>query len=182
MKKPQIPSGRKFSLLPRLLATLMAGSVFAFLIPFTLLTLAPRLDTACGFPSFTAGATTAIIGGIEIVIGAVYALWSISMQIAQASGTPLPFMPTQQLLVSGPYKYCRNPMAFGAISIYAGVSIYAGSISALLSTAVFTILLIIYIKQIEEKELAVRFGEAYLAYKDSTPFLVPGLWLAGPRR
>lgn len=181
MKQEPNHSKRPHSLLARLIVTLLAGAVFAVVMPYALLTLAPRLDVALGFPSFAAGATTAIIGGIEIVIGAVYALWSIGMQIAQAAGTPLPFMPTQQLLVSGPYKYCRNPMAFGAISIYAGTSIYAGSFSALLFTAVFTILLIVYIKQIEEKELAVRFGEAYLAYKDNTPFLVPGLWLAGPR-
>jgi protein-S-isoprenylcysteine O-methyltransferase Ste14 len=33
--------------------------------------------------------------------------------------------------------------------------------------------LLAYLKLLEEGELAERFGEAYLAYKRSTPFIVP---------
>jgi len=36
-----------------------------------------------------------------------------------------------------------------------------------------------YIVRIEEQELAARFGAAYLAYKEQTPFLIPRL---GARR
>ena len=34
---------------------------------------------------------------------------------------------------------------------------------------------LIYIKLVEERELEARFGEAYIAYKKSTPFIAPKL-------
>jgi protein-S-isoprenylcysteine O-methyltransferase Ste14 len=38
--------------------------------------------------------------------------------------------------------------------------------------------LLAYLKRLEEGELTERFGEAYLAYKRETPFIIPRL----PRR
>jgi protein-S-isoprenylcysteine O-methyltransferase Ste14 len=40
----------------------------------------------------------------------------------------------------------------------------------------FAGLLLIYIKRIEEKEMELRFGQDYLAYKQQTPFLIPRFW------
>ena len=37
-------------------------------------------------------------------------------------------------------------------------------------------LLLIYIKRVEEKEMEIRFGQDYLAYKQQTPFLIPCFW------
>jgi protein-S-isoprenylcysteine O-methyltransferase Ste14 len=39
-----------------------------------------------------------------------------------------------------------------------------------------TLLLLLYVKGIEEKELPQRFGEEYLEYKRRTPFLIPRFW------
>ena len=38
-----------------------------------------------------------------------------------------------------------------------------------------TRIVVMILKLLEERELAERFGEAYLAYKRSTPFIVPRL-------
>jgi len=38
---------------------------------------------------------------------------------------------------------------------------------------ILTALLLSYVKFIEEKELAARFGAEYLAYKRETPFILP---------
>jgi protein-S-isoprenylcysteine O-methyltransferase Ste14 len=43
----------------------------------------------------------------------------------------------------------------------------------------FCLMLILYIKRIEERELGARFGEEYLTYKMVTPFLIPRIF---PRR
>lgn len=37
-------------------------------------------------------------------------------------------------------------------------------------------LLLLYLRRVEEKELAERFGEPYMAYKRRTPFIIPKLW------
>ncbi len=84
-------------------------------------------------------------------------------------------MPTQELLTRGPFRYCRNPMTLGTILAYSGLGIAAGTISGVGLVLCFGAFLVLYIKGIEEKELAERFGEAYLVYKRETPFLIPRL-------
>jgi protein-S-isoprenylcysteine O-methyltransferase Ste14 len=64
-------------------------------------------------------------------------------------------------------------MTFGTVCVYLGLTILAGSISALVVVLVFFTLLLLYIKTIEARELELRFGNAYLSYKKNTPFLFP---------
>jgi protein-S-isoprenylcysteine O-methyltransferase Ste14 len=108
-----------------------------------------------------------------MVTGAIYAFWSIISQIDLARGTPLPMMPTQKLLVSGPFKQCRNPMTFGTIFLYLGIGIIIGSLSSIAVVILFGALLLIYIKLVEERELEARFGQEYMVYKATTPFILP---------
>lgn len=165
---------KKYSLSTRILVLVLCAGIFLFLIPYTLLRPLPRLDAMLGIPSLFLGIGNYILGGILMVIGAVFAWWSILAEVIRADGTPLPVMPTQTLLVDGPFKYCRNPMIFGTFLAYLGVSFIAGSVSAAIAVLIFTALILLYIKKIEEKELAARFGQPYLDYKARTPFLVPG--------
>jgi protein-S-isoprenylcysteine O-methyltransferase Ste14 len=50
-----------------------------------------------------------------------------------------------------------------------------GSLVSLFTVALCGGLLIVYLKRIEEHELAVRFGQDYLDYKAKTPFMIPSL-------
>ena len=111
-----------------------------------------------------------------MLLGFTYALWSIIAQLTRARGTPLPMLATQKLLITGPFKQCRNPMTLGTILLYSGIGILLESISALIVVFLFSTLLIIYLKQVEERELEARFGEEYLAYKKETPFLIPKIF------
>ena len=169
-------ASREYALAPRLMATLLAGVLFVFLIPYALTSLVPRLDGLFNLPLLSLGAVNAILGIILVVVGLFYALWSNATQLTRARGTPLPVMPTQTLLVSGPFRHCRNPMAFGAISLYLGISFVVGSISSVLVVGIFAALLLTYIKLVEERELEARFGRAYLEYKGKTAFIIPRPW------
>jgi protein-S-isoprenylcysteine O-methyltransferase Ste14 len=90
-----------------------------------------------------------------------------------ASGTPFPMLPTKKLIIVGPFKYCRNPMTLGTIIAYSGVVILIGSYTALSVIVIFSLMLLVYLKFIEEKELEMRFGQDYLEYKKNTPFILP---------
>ena len=126
-----------------------------------------------GIPPLHFGMANFLIGALFILVGFIYAAWSILSQVVLANGTRVPVMPTQKLLMVGPFKQCRNPMVFGTVMAYLGCSILAGSLLSAAAVILFTVLLVIYIKRIEEKELEARFGQEYLDYKQSTPFIIP---------
>ncbi len=169
-------ASREYSISQRLLGLLPAGALFVGLIPYALIWPIPRLDAVLGLPRLSFGVANWIGGGLLILMGAVYAFWSISAQLGRARGTPLPMMATQTLLVDGPFKQCRNPMALGTFLLYAGISVLVGSLSSLGAVALFAAFLLTYIKRIEERELEARFGAAYIAYKAATPFIIPAIF------
>jgi protein-S-isoprenylcysteine O-methyltransferase Ste14 len=117
---------------------------------------------------------TAIIAYIAIISGLFFIIWTMIVQWRIGKGTPAPIAPPKKLIITGPYKLCRNPMQFGAMIYYLGIGTYFSSLTTgafcMLFVIVFTLL---YNKNIEEKELELKFGKDYLEYKCRTPFLIP---------
>ena len=110
------------------------------------------------------------VGGLALVV------WSVRTQYILGKGTPAPKVATQRLVTQGPYAYTRNPMTLGALLMYLGIGIWLGSgVVVILTLLVFSALLT-YIYIHETGELTERFGEAYVAYRKRTPFLLPRLW------
>ncbi len=91
-----------------------------------------------------------IVGGLLLVLGFSLGFWSIITQLTRGRGTPLPVMPTQELLAEGPFRYCRNPMTLGTILAYLGIGIgvgtFAGTVAILGSGAT----LLVYLNRLEE--------------------------------
>lgn len=166
-------AGKKHSLRRRLAATLPAGLLFVGLIPLTLAWLGPRADRALGLPPFPHGPAVLPAAALLVAAGGFFALWTVYVQFARAEGTPLPMMPTQRLLTDGPFAWCRNPMTFGTVSVYLGLSLAVGAWSALALVALGAALLLSYIRRVEEAELGLRFGADYLQYRERTPFFLP---------
>jgi protein-S-isoprenylcysteine O-methyltransferase Ste14 len=118
-----------------------------------------------------------IFGVLSIVLGLVLLVWTLLVQVRTGKGTPVPLAPPQKLIVTGPYKMCRNPMKLGALLYYFGIGLYFGSlvigiIMALIAWALGGL----YHRHVEEKELARRFGEEYEEYRANTPFFIPKIW------
>ena len=164
---------KEYPLVIRIISTLFAGTIFVLFIPVFMLKYSIKLDKFFDISYLGFEALNLVIGGIAILTGAFFALWSIISQISSGRGTPIPAMATQKLLVRGPFKYSRNPMSFGTILAYLGLSIFKGSISMILLTIFFSTLLILYIKLLEEKELIERFGDPYRDYMERTAFIIP---------
>ncbi|MGD8865961.1 MAG: isoprenylcysteine carboxylmethyltransferase family protein, partial [Anaerolineales bacterium] len=143
------------------------------LIPLFITVAGPALDRFLSISLSLVDPWVLVIGIFFMLVGGFFALWSIVDQLFKARGTPLPIMPTQELLISGPFKLCRNPMSFGTILLYLGLSILIVSPGAAAIVIVLSSLLLTYIKRVEERELEARFGQAYRSYKEQTPFLIP---------
>jgi len=159
----------------RVAVTLLAGPVFLGLLPFLVARIGPRLDRSLGLPPLRIGAAGRAFGRVLTAAGFSLGFWSVYAQLDRGRGTPLPMMPTQELLTDGPFRYCRNPMTLGAVLAYLGLAISARTAAGIVLVVSFAASLLVYLKRLEEGELAERFGEAYLAYRRETPFIVPRL-------
>lgn len=160
----------------RFIALLFLAPIFLFLLPYLFIRLGTRLDQWLQWQPILSLPFNLILGWLLIVLGCLFGVWSVYSQFTLGKGTPVPLMATQKLVVLPPYTYCRNPMALGAIVMYLGAAILFRSLGAVILVLFFAGLLLIYIKCIEEKEMEIRFGEEYLAYKRQTPFLIPRFW------
>jgi protein-S-isoprenylcysteine O-methyltransferase Ste14 len=167
---------REFGVGERVIATLLAGVVFVLLIPFLILNGSAAIDRWLHIARFDFGLINLVVGGALVLIGWLFAMWSIVDQLTRGRGTPLPVMATQILLIAGPFAYCRNPMSFGTIVLYSGLAIWVGSWSAIGLVTIIAVVLITYLKLVEENELEARFGQSYIEYMRTTPFIIPSLW------
>lgn len=125
------------------------------------------------------GYIRAIFIGALLIMGLSFGIWSVYLQNKLGNGGPvqignLDISPrTQKLLVSGPYKYTRNPMLFGACMIYCGYALYLNSFAALLIVALFSISMMVFVKISEEKRLLRDFGKEYEEYRRDVSFFIP---------
>ena len=108
-----------------------------------------------------------------ISIGFGVTIWSAS-HFLKAKGTPVPFNPPSTLVMTGPYKFVRNPMLTGVFLLLFGIGFAIKSPSlVVLFTPLFIFANVWEIKEIEEPELVRRLGEDYVAYKQKTPIFIP---------
>lgn len=109
------------------------------------------------------------------LVGLALFAWTIWLFLTTGQGTQIPLIPTQKLVVKGPFAYSRNPMYLGVIIWVGGLGILANSFSFIFIGLIIPFLYLVYVKLVEEKELAQRFGSQYLAYRQKVPFLIPQL-------
>ena len=156
----------------KILALLGGATFFLIVVPAMLIYFGQLLEKVV-FISISVTASDAIAFA-SIIVGLVFIVWTIITQWHVGKGTPVPIAPPKKLVIVGPYKLCRNPMQFGAMLYYLGIGTYFSSLTAglfsMLAVLVFTL---VYSKNVEEKELEIKFGQQYLDYKCKTPFLIP---------
>lgn len=121
------------------------------------------------FPSFA----VRFLSVVFFLMGIPWMGWAVFWQLFRGKGTPVPFVPTRNFLSDGPYRYVRNPMILGYFFYLSGWAVVFNAAGGFGFAVLFFIFLLAEIKTIEEKELAQRFGEAYLDYKKKTPLIIP---------
>jgi len=92
-------------------------------------------------------------------------------------GTPAPFAPPQRLVITGFYRYVRNPMYIGFFDGWAGLWVVFGRVSivaiaiAITAVAAVNLFVIFY----EEPHLRHVFGAQYIEYCDHVNRWLPRL-------
>ena len=107
-------------------------------------------------------------------LGFLLVFWSVrTFYNKGGDGTPGPWRPVSNLIISGPYYYVRNPMILGAVNLLLFEAAFFASMPLLFWAIVCFVGNIIYFKIFEEKELMKRFGGDYEDYKNNVPMLFP---------
>jgi protein-S-isoprenylcysteine O-methyltransferase Ste14 len=116
---------------------------------------------------------------ILLMTGLIYGIGSVIIQDTIGQGGPLEIgnieisPKTKNLVVSGPYKYTRNPMLFGTLLIYLAFALFINSItSVVLVGAIFVFMLTVVVKM-EEKRLLKDFGNQYEEYRKTVSMFIP---------
>jgi protein-S-isoprenylcysteine O-methyltransferase Ste14 len=116
--------------------------------------------SAVDFPGRTAAA--AVLAGSGLLLDLI----SVAAFI-QARTTVNPLAPdkTKALVVTGLYRFSRNPMYLGMLMILLGWAAYLAQPLTLIPVALFVFLIEIIQIRPEERALEEKFGEDYRAYK-----------------
>lgn len=88
-------------------------------------------------------------------------------------GTPLPLDHATDLVIAGPYRYVRNPMALSGIGQGLAVALFLGSplvaIYALMGSAIWQFIF----RPLEEDDLELRFGQPFIEYRSAVKCWIP---------
>ena len=106
-----------------------------------------------------------ICGLFLIVLGLVVMILTISSFIRIGKGTLAPWSPTKKLVIKGLYRYVRNPMILGVLTVLLGEALTVRSRDILIWAGAFFIINTIYFIIYEEPNLEHRFGNEYRKYK-----------------
>src|ERR1700740_3222015 len=108
--------------------TAILGSALFFLVaPAMLAGVIPWLITHWEFrPPFLAAEATRLVGLAFIIAGVPGLLDSFGRFALQGLGTPAPIAPPRNLVVSGLYRYVRNPIYVALVAIILGQAVLMG--------------------------------------------------------
>jgi len=115
-----------------------------------------------------------VIGGLLMCAGLVPLVQSF-VDFIRADGTPVPVASPPRLVVSGFYRYVRNPIYVGFLGILLGEVLLFGSLGLLEYTAVAWCIGAAAVRCYEEPTLARKFGAEYRAYRRAVRAWVPRL-------
>lgn len=117
---------------------------------------------------------TLVIGIIVLGVGELVRLWGVSYAGSETRTTSK--VGASQLVTQGPFAYLRNPLYFGNVLIYFGVSIMANSLFPYLQILALLYFYMQYHFIINEEEIFLRnkFKEKYEDYYKSVNRFFPG--------
>lgn len=116
-----------------------------------------------------------VVGGLLILAGLLVVLDSFARFALQGVGTPAPIFPPRHLVVSGFYRYVRNPIYVAGVSAIIGQGLYFGDLRLFEYGALVWLGTHVFVVTYEEPKLRATFGAEYDAYCAHVPRWLPRL-------
>ena len=127
----------------------------------------------------------AVAAGLAVLaLGITLFVASLLPFFTRGRGTLAPWDPPRRLVISGPYRYVRNPMIAGVLFVLFGGALVLRSMPHFIWALACLALNTLYIPLAEEPGLERRFGADYVRYRANVRRFLPrsGPWdLTRPR-
>jgi len=134
------------------------------------------VDHALEFESaFLAAEVTRVLGVLLILAGVPGVVDSFARFAIHGLGTPAPVAPPQKLVVTGLYRYVRNPMYVSVVAIILGQALLFGDWRLVVYGAVFWLACHAFVLVYEEPTLRRKFGAQYEGFCANVPRWIPRL-------
>jgi protein-S-isoprenylcysteine O-methyltransferase Ste14 len=162
----QLLMKRASAILGSLIFLVLAPGTVAVYVPWVICDwrLAPPL---LGFFPFR------IVGVLMIAAGLPVLLDSFARFAIQGLGTPAPVAPPQHLVVTGLYRYVRNPMYVAILLLVFGQGLFFGSVGVLEYGVVLWLGFFAFVVLYEEPALRRKFGKEYEEFCAHVPRWIP---------
>lgn len=157
-------------------SAVLGSALFFVVAPCVLAGLIPWSMTRWEFrPAFFGLEGARSVGVLLILVGLPGLVDSFARFALQGLGTPAPIAPPQNLVVTGLYRYVRNPMYVAVVAIILGQAILFGD-GRLMTYGVFMWLAFhAFVLTYEEPVLAQSFGAEYEDFRANVPRWIPRL-------
>ena len=152
----------------------LGSALFFAVAPSTVAGLVPWWITRWEFrpPFFDLDATRAV-GILLIVAGLPGLIDSFARFALQGLGTPAPIAPPQNLVVTGLYRYVRNPMYVAVVAVILGQAILFGDWRLMTYGGLMWLAFHGFVLAYEEPVLAESFGAQYEDFRANVPRWIP---------
>ncbi len=122
--------------------------------------------------------TIAVLGSAVFFVVAPCTLaglvpWSITGWQLRPLGTPAPIAPTRNLVVTGLYRYVRNPIYVAVVAIILGQAVLMGDWRLIVYGALLWLAFHVFVVAYEEPTLERTFGREYEAFRAAVPRWIP---------
>ena len=113
------------------------------------------------------------VGAALLTLGLAGLLDSFVRFALQGIGTPAPVFPTRHLVVTGLYRYVRNPMYVAVVSAILGQGLLLGNLKLLAYGGLVFLLFHLFVLVYEEPTMRATFGSEYESFCARVPRWIP---------
>src|SRR5437763_7380377 len=155
---------------------ILVSAIFAIIAPGTVAGIVPwwisRWKLQAPFLHFYG---FRVIGVVLIVAGLPVLLDSFAGFALQGLGTPAPILPTRHLVVTGLYRYVRNPRYVAVVGLIAGQALLLGNRTLLFYGRVVWLCFYAFVLFYEEPVLREKYAAVYEEFCQNVPRWIPRL-------
>jgi len=108
--------------------------------------------------------TLRVVSLVCLLLGVAIYIWCVWDFVVLGRGIPAPIDHPKRLVITGLYRYVRNPMYLGVLCVLIGESGLFASGTLLVYGAAWFVVVNIFVVSYEEPTLRRKFGEEYDSY------------------